>query len=53
MKWKKGHNLVKMLDRVILSLLLVGIMMMNKCAKFERERTMDFENIWGGTQTLT
>ena len=40
-------------DRVILSLLLVGIMIMNKWAKFERDRTMDFDNIWGGTQTLT
>ena len=46
-------NLVKMPDRAILSWLVVGVMRLSKCAKFHNERSMDFENIWGGTQTLT
>ena len=44
-KWKKGHNLVKMLDRVMKSWLVVGGMMVNKCGKFHSNRTMDVENI--------
>ena len=45
------HNLVKMLDRVIISRSVVVLILMNKCAKFQSNRSMDFENIWGDTQT--
>jgi hypothetical protein len=44
-KSKKGHNSVKMLDRVTFSCLQVGVMMVNKCAKFQSHMSMDFENI--------
>ena len=44
-KSKKGHNLVKMLDRVIKSWLVGGGMMVKKCAKFQSNWSMDFENI--------
>jgi hypothetical protein len=50
---KKGHNSVKMLDRVTSSCLHVGVMIVNKCAKFQSHMSMDFENIWGITKTLT
>jgi Ni,Fe-hydrogenase I cytochrome b subunit len=52
-KSKKGHNSVKMLDTVTPSCLQVGVMMVNKCAKFQSHMSMDFENIWGVTKTLT
>jgi hypothetical protein len=50
---KKRHNSVKMLDTVISSCLQVGVMMVNKCAKFQGHMSMDFENISGITKTLT
>jgi hypothetical protein len=43
-KSKKGHNSVKMLDRVTSSCLQVGVMMVNKRAKFQSHMSMDFEN---------
>jgi hypothetical protein len=48
---KKGHNSVNMLDRVTSSCLQVGVMMVNKCAKFQSHMSMDFENIWTITKT--
>jgi hypothetical protein len=42
-KSKKGHNSVKMLDTS--SCIQVGVMMVNKCAKFQSHMQMDFENI--------
>jgi hypothetical protein len=42
---KKGHNSVKMLERVTSSCVQVGVMMVNKCAKFQSHMSMDFENI--------
>jgi hypothetical protein len=47
----KGHNSVKMLDIVISSCLQVGVL--NKSAKFQSHMPMDFENIWGITNTST
>jgi hypothetical protein len=44
-KSEKGYNSVKMLDSVISSCLQVGVMMVNKCAKFQSHISMDFENI--------
>jgi hypothetical protein len=44
-KSKKGHNSVKMLDRVTSSCLQVGVMVMNKSAKFQSHLSMDFKNI--------
>ena len=44
-KSKRGHNLVKMLYRVTISWLVVVIMMVNKYAKVQRNRSMDFENV--------
>jgi hypothetical protein len=41
----KGHNSVKMLDTVTSSSLKIGVMMVNKCAKFQSHMSMDFENI--------
>jgi hypothetical protein len=52
-KSKKGHNSVKMLDTIPFSCLRVWVMMMNKYAKFQSHKSMDFENIWGITKTLT
>ena len=40
-KSKKGHTLIKMLDRVTISWLVVVIMMVNKCAKFQSNRSME------------
>jgi hypothetical protein len=52
-KSKKGHNSVKMLHTVTFSCLHVGVIMVNKCAKKQSHMSMDFENIWGITKTLT
>ena len=52
-KWKRGHNYDKMLDRVVCSCLQVGVMLVNKYAKYESNMSRDKENIWGSTKTLT
>jgi Ni,Fe-hydrogenase I cytochrome b subunit len=52
-KSKKGHNSVQMLDRVTSSCLQVGVMMVNKCAKFQSHMSMDFVNVCGGSQSFT
>ena len=52
-KWKKGHNSNKMLATVAYSCLYIEVMLVNKYAKYKRNMSMDFENILGGTQTLT
>ena len=44
-KSNKGHTLVKVLDRVIISRLVAVIMVVNKCAMIQSNRSMDFENI--------
>jgi N-glycosylase/DNA lyase len=44
-KSKKGHNSVKMHDRVTSSCLQVWVMTVNRCAKFQSHMSMDFENI--------
>jgi len=44
-KSEKGHNYVKMFDTVTSSCLQVGVMMVNKCTKFQNHMSMDFENI--------
>jgi uncharacterized lipoprotein YehR (DUF1307 family) len=49
---KKDHNSVKMHDTVTPSCLQVGVVMVNKCAKFQSNMSMDFENISGITKTL-
>ena len=42
-----------MLDRVTSSCVQIGLMMVNKCAKFQSNISIDYENIWTGTKTLT
>jgi hypothetical protein len=44
-KLKKGHNSIKMLDTANPSCLQVGVMMVNKSAKFQSQVSMDFEDI--------
>jgi hypothetical protein len=41
-----------MLDTVTSSCLQIGVMLVNKCAKFQSHMSMDFENIWGITKTF-
>ena len=42
-----------MLDRVVCSCLYVGVMLVNKYAKYESNMSRDNENKWGSTKTLT
>jgi hypothetical protein len=48
---KKGHNSVKMLERVVSSCLHVWGMMVKKCAHKQSHMSMDFENTGDGSQT--
>ena len=42
-KSKKGHNSYKNLDRVMYSCLLMEVMMVNKCCKFQRNICYGFD----------
>ena len=42
-----------MRKRVIKSGLVIVVMMADKCGKFQSNWSMDFQNIWDGTQTHT
>ena len=52
-KSKKGHNSYKKLDRVMSSCLLMEVMMMNKCCKFQSCICNGLDKKWIGTKNLT
>ena len=52
-KWKKGHDSNNLLARYAFSRLYSGVMFANNYAKNKSNMSMDLENIWDGTQSLT
>ena len=50
---KKGHNLVKIQDRVMSSCLEVGLMVTNKYVKCQCNTSKGIWNMWGGAKNLT
>jgi hypothetical protein len=52
-KSKKGHNFVKMLDKVTTSCMHVGSLMVNKCAKFQSHMSINYKYIRCITKNFT
>ena len=51
-KLKKGHNFVKIQNRVISSCLKVGLVVTKKYLKFQNNNSKGIGNKWGGTKNL-